>query len=79
MLKGVAHLHASAWQPSANAQDDGKADRLQKLFNWCFELEQHPLDVLALHTMCNMSAFVHVLSDARVGIICQQNNSMSCH
>lgn len=36
VLKGVAHLHASAWQPSAKAQDDGKADRLQKLFNWCF-------------------------------------------
>ncbi len=26
-----------------------------------------------------MSAFAHVLSDARVGIIFQQDNAMSCH
>jgi len=77
VLKGVAHLHASAWQSSANAEDVGKADRQHTLCNWCFELEQHPQHVLLLHTMCNMSALVHALSDARVGI--QQDNAMSCH
>lgn len=45
VLKGVAHLHASAWQSSANAEDVGKADRQHTLCNWCFELEQHPQHV----------------------------------
>lgn len=68
VLKRVAHLHASAWHSSANPQDAGKADRQHTLCNWCFELEQHLLDVLDLHTMWIMSAFVYVLSDVRVCI-----------